>query len=63
MPEPRDEGMTMQLYVDNDHAGDVKNRRLRTGFLLYLQSTLIYWSLKKWTSVEMSPFGSEFMTM
>ena len=63
MPEARGEGMTMQLYVDNDHAGDVKNRKLRTGFLVYLQSALIYWSSKKQTSVEMSSFGSEFMAI
>ena len=26
-PEPRGKGMTMQLYVDSDHAGDVKNTK------------------------------------
>lgn len=25
MPEPLGEGMIMQLFVDSDHAGDVKN--------------------------------------
>ena len=49
MPEPLGEGMTMRLFVDSDHAGDVKNRRSRTGFLVYLQSALIYWSSKKQT--------------
>ena len=63
MPEPLGEGMTMQLFVDSDHAGDVKNRRSRTGFLVYLQCALIYWSSKKQTSVETSSFGSEFMAM
>ena len=38
-------------------------RRSRTGFLVYLNSTLVYWSLKKQTSIESSSFGSEFITM
>ena len=63
MPEPRGKGMTMRLYVDSDHAGDTKNRRSRTGFLVYLQCAHIHWSSKKQTSVEISTFGSEFMAM
>jgi len=62
-PETRGEGFTMRLYVDSDHAGDSTTRRSRTGFLVYLQNALIYWSSKKQTSVETSSFGSEFMAM
>ena len=63
MPEPRGKGMIMSAYVDADHAGDSVTRRSRTGFLIYLQSPLIYWHSKKQTSVETSTFGSEFMAM
>ena len=63
IPKSRGKGMIMILYVDSDHTSDTKYRRSRTGFLVYLQCTLIYWSSKKQTSVETSSFGSEFMVM
>ena len=34
-----------------------------TGFLVYLNSALVYWSSKKQTSVELSSLGSEFIAM
>ena len=53
----------MRVFVDSDHAGDQVTRRFRTGFLVYLNNSLIYWSSKKQTTVETSSFGSEFMAM
>ena len=53
----------MSAWVDSDHAGDKVTRRLRTGFLVYLQSSLIYWFSKKQGTVETSSFGSEFVEM
>ena len=38
-------------------------RRSRTGFLVYLNSVLIYWNSKKQTAIENSLFGSEFTSM
>ena len=46
MPEPRGLGFTVGGKVDADHAGDTINRRSRTGFLVYLNSTLVYWFSK-----------------
>ena len=63
MPQPRGQGFTMRVKVDADHASDTVTRRSRTGFLVYLNSALIYWSSKKQTSVESSSFGSEFIAM
>ena len=63
MPEPRGQGFTMRAKVDADHAGDTVTRRSRTGFLVYLNCSPIYWSSKKQTSVESSSFGSEFIAM
>ena len=53
----------MRLYVDADHAGDCVTRRSRTGFLVYVQNTLVYAFSKKQPGVETSSFGSEFMAM
>lgn len=63
MPEPRGQGFVMRAKVDADHASDSVSRRSRTGFLVYLNSALIYWMSKKQTSVESSTFGSEFIAM
>ena len=38
-------------------------RRSRTGFLVFLNSSLIYWTSKKQTTIETSSFGSEFSAM
>ena len=62
-PESRGAGFVMRLYVDADHAGDCITRRSRTGFLVYVQNTLVYAFSKKQPGVETSSFGSEFMAM
>jgi hypothetical protein len=53
----------MRAKVDADHASDTITRRSRTGFLVYLNCSPIYWSSKKQNSVESSSFGSEFIAM
>ena len=53
----------MRIFVDSDHASDQVTRRSRTGFLVYLNNALIYWTSKKQTTIETSLFGSEFMAM
>jgi hypothetical protein len=53
----------MYAKVDADHASDTVTRRSRTGFLVFLNSGLVYWSSKKQNSVESSSFGSEFVAM
>ena len=63
MPNPRGQGFTMRAKVDADHAGYTVTRRSRTGFIVYLNSTPIYWMSKKQNSVESSSSGSEFITM
>ena len=51
MPEPR--GLV----------GDTVTRRSRTGFIVFLNCALIYWTSKKRMSIESSSFGSEFIAM
>ena len=63
MPEPRGQGFIMRSKVDADHAADTTTRRSRTGFFVWLNCSLIYWSSRKKTSVETSSFGSEFIAM
>jgi len=61
--EPRGYGFKIRAYVDSDHAGDSVTRRSRTGFIVYLNSSPIFWTSKKQTSIETSSFGSEFIAM
>ena len=63
MPEPLGRGFTMRVYVDSDHAGDSVTRRLRSGFIVFLNNAPIYWTSKKQTACETSTFGSEFIAM
>ena len=58
-----EEGFCMQVFVNSDHVGDQVTRRSRTGFRVYLNNELIYWTSKKQTTFELSSFGSEFMAM
>ena len=37
----------MSAKVDADHAADTVTRRSRTGFFVYLNCAMIYWSSKK----------------
>ena len=53
----------MRVKVNADHASDTITRCSRMGFLVYLNSALIYWWSKKQNSVESSSFGSEFIAM
>jgi hypothetical protein len=63
LPQAHGRGFVMRVFVDSDHAGDTVTRRSRTGFLVYLNNALVYWTSKKQTGVETSSFGSEFMAM
>ena len=62
-PPPRGLGFVQRAKVDADHAGNTVTRRSRTGFLVYLNSALIYWHSKNQSTVESSSFGSEFVAM
>ena len=54
MPQPRGFGFVIHAMADADHASDLTLRRLRTGFLVYLNSSLTHWFSKKKGSVESS---------
>ena len=51
------------MFVYSDHAGDKRTRRSRSGFLIYLNMSLVNWHSKKQSTVETSVFGAEFLAM
>ena len=62
-PEPPGMEFILWTYVDAYHAGDRLARRLRSGILVFINSSSIYWLSKKQMSFETSSFGSEFVAM
>jgi hypothetical protein len=63
MPLQLGPSMTMRVYVDSDHAGNLLTRWSRTGFVVFLNNSPIYWSSKKQTSCDTSTFGSKNVAM
>jgi hypothetical protein len=55
--------MTMRVFVDSNHAGDMLTCRSRTGFIVFLNNAPIYWSSKKQNLCGTSTFGSKFVAM
>ena len=60
-PPPLGKYMDLRMYVDSDHAGDKSNRRSRTGYFIYLNSSLIMWKSKKQATIETSVFGQSLL--
>ena len=63
MSKPCGMGFTIHAKVNADHASDTVTRHLRTSFLVYINSALVYWWSKKQASIESSSPGSEFIAM
>ena len=62
-PEPLGNEFVTRAYVDASFAGCKITRRSRTGFLVYINSAIVYAFSKKQGSCETSTFGSEFVAM
>ncbi|KAI2489367.1 Reverse transcriptase (RNA-dependent DNA polymerase) [Fragilaria crotonensis] len=63
MPEPLGNPVTIHVFVDTNHAGNVVTRRSHTGILIFIQNSPILWVSKRQNTVETSTFGSEFVAM
>jgi len=48
-------------YTDNDHAGDLEDRKSTSGFLFVLSSRAVSWSSKKQPVVTLSTTEAEFI--
>ena len=40
-PKPRGKSVVIPIFVDSDHAGDKRDRRPRTGFMVYINTALV----------------------
>jgi len=62
-PEPRGKDVDLGLYVDSDHAGEKRTRRLCMGFFVFMNTALVQWFSKQQATIETSVFGAEFVAM
>ena len=63
MPAPRGQVVSTHCFVDSDHAANTVMRCSQTGLLLFVNRAPVTWFSKRQNTVEMSTFGSEFITM
>jgi len=63
IPRPRGKQVDLMMYVNSDHGSDKKTICSRTEFMIYLNSALIVWHLKKQPTIETSVFGAEFVAI
>ena len=57
------EHVTVWLYVDANHAGNLAIRTSHSGILIYVKKVLIKFYIKIQNKVESSIFGSEFVAL
>ena len=62
-PDIRGKEFIIRTYVDASFADCKLTRKSRTGFVVYLNSSPVYWYYKKQGSCEIITFGSEFVAM
>ncbi|KXJ62454.1 hypothetical protein RP20_CCG009057 [Aedes albopictus] len=53
----------LTVYVDADWAGDAKDRKSTSGYLLQLNGGSIFWSSKKQTCVSLSSTEAEYIAL
>ena len=63
MPEARGLSVSISMFIDASHGGNVKDCRIQTGVLIFINKSPIHWYSKKQPSVETRTFGAEFCAM
>jgi hypothetical protein len=63
MPRTRGRPVVTTEFVDASHAANKKTRRSHTGFLLFLNRSLILWYSKRQQTVASSTFSSELIAL
>ena len=61
--EPLGEPVTVWVYVDKNHAGNLANRKYHSEILIYVNTALIKFYSKRQNTDESSSFGSEFVEL
>ena len=51
------------MFVDSEHSGDKTNRCSRTGYMIFMNMSMIDWHTKKQANVEGAVLGADFFAM
>ena len=62
-PDPLGNSVDLGIMVYSDYVGDKSTRRSRTGFMIFMNMSLINWLSKIQLTVETAVFGAEFVAM
>ena len=62
-PWPKGKEVDLHMFVESNHAGNKQTRRSTSGFLVYMNMSLINWYSKRQSAMETSAFGTEFPNM
>ena len=63
VPELQGKEIGVHMFVDSDHAGDNISCKLRSGFLICVNTALVQWFSKNQSTSETSVLGTEFVTI
>ena len=55
--------MDLCMFIDSNHASNKETMRSSTGFMIYMNISLINWYFKKHSTKETSVFGTDVVTM
>ena len=62
-PEARGHDVITTRFVDANHTGNQKDKRIQTGILIFINKAPIWWYSKRQSTVEASTFGAKFCAM
>ena len=63
MPEESGNGVVVTCFVDANHGLNMKNWKIQTGVLIFINKASIHWYSKSQTMVEASTFRAKFCEM
>ena len=63
MTEARGHGVVVTCFVDANHGGNLKDQKIQTGVLIFINKAPIYWYSKSQPTVQASKFGTELCAM
>ena len=63
MPEVLGKYVVIKDYVDDNHEGNMANRRSHSGIIIYVNNAPIIWYSKRKNKFEASGFGSDFIAL
>ena len=62
-PKPLGKEIELKMFVNSSHVGDNTNSCSRTGYMIFMNMSIIAWNNNRQTTTEGAVFGAEFVAM